>query len=114
MRRAAHSRTRRIAGALALVLGLGVAAPLGADEARPATPNAGLSAAAGRAVAGATRASLALAQAQAPAVDASAPDGHGFFQSTKGKVALVLFAAGMGWTIYSTKKDRDPVKSPIR
>ena len=115
MRQAAHSRTRRIAGALAIVFGLGVAAPSSADETSTATTKQSLSASATRAVAKATPASLALAQdAGAPASDASAPDGRGFFRTTKGKVALALFVAGMGWTIYSTKKDRDPVKSPIR
>ena len=100
-------------GALALVLGLTAAAPLSADDARLAAAHRSLSAAAGAAVARATPASLALAQDSA-AANASAADDRGFFRTRKGKVAVVLFAAGMGWTIYSTKKDRDPVKSPIR
>ena len=37
-----------------------------------------------------------------------------FFGSTRGKVTLVLMAAGTGLTLWSIQHDRKPVKSPIR
>lgn len=37
-----------------------------------------------------------------------------FFKSTRGKVTLVLMAAGTGLTLWSIQHDRKPVKSPIR
>lgn len=46
---------------------------------------------------------------------ASAPSSPGsFFKSTRGKVTLVLMAAGAGLTFWSINHDRKPVKSPIR
>ena len=46
---------------------------------------------------------------------AGAPSSPGsFFKSTRGKVTLVLMAAGAGFTIWSINHDRKPVKSPIR
>ena len=46
---------------------------------------------------------------------AGAPATSGsFFKSTRGKVTLVLMAAGVGLTVWSINHDRKPVKSPIR
>jgi hypothetical protein len=52
-------------------------------------------------------------KAQDPAPSAGGTD-RGFFSTPKGVVAVVLMAAGLGYTVYSIKNDRDPVKSPIR
>jgi hypothetical protein len=70
-----------------------------------------LSAAVARAAAAAPSTALAQASTTAPTTADSA---GGFFSTTKGRVALALFVGGVGWTIYSVKDSRDPVKSPIR
>ena len=49
---------------------------------------------------------------QQPAAAPSTPSS--FFKSTRGKVAIVLMAAGAGLTFWSINHDRKPVKSPIR
>lgn len=54
---------------------------------------------------------LALSAPQA-AAPAPASDDSGFFKTGKGKVAMVLFAAAAGLTVYSKYHDR--VKSGIR
>jgi hypothetical protein len=51
-------------------------------------------------------------QQQPPAGAPSSPGS--FFKSTRGKVTLVLMAAGAGFTFWSINHDRKPVKSPIR
>jgi hypothetical protein len=45
------------------------------------------------------------------AASASSPS---FFKTPKGIAVLVLIAAGVGYTAYSAVHDRQPVKSPIR
>jgi hypothetical protein len=106
-----HARV--LAGALAVVLALTLAAPLAfaAEHANAASP---------RSIAAAANARVealpaeALAQA-APAAPASAPAETGkkaFFKTTKGKVALVLVAATLGMTFYAFSNDR--IKSPGR
>lgn len=51
-------------------------------------------------------------QQQPPAGAPVAPSS--FFKSTRGKITLVLMAAGVGFTVWSIHHDRKPVKSPIR
>lgn len=51
-------------------------------------------------------------QQQPPPAAPVAPSS--FFKSTRGKVTLVLMAAGVGITVWSINHDRKPVKSPIR
>jgi uncharacterized protein HemX len=47
--------------------------------------------------------------------DQPAPASPGtFFKTKKGMLALVLVAAGAGFTVWSINHDRKPVKSPIR
>lgn len=105
--------TRFLAEALALVLGLTLAAPP-ASAAEPAT------AASPRPIAAAASAKVGalpaagLAQA-APAPPAAAPAETGkktFFKTTKGAVALVLIAGTLGYMAYSMSNDR--IKSPAR
>lgn len=109
---------RPVAGALALLMGITfMAPPAAAAEAvaasTPAASKPTISDAAVKATRSVPRAAL-MQTADAPGATQTADTAGGFFGTTKGKVALVLFAAGMGWTLYSTKNDRDPVKSPIR
>lgn len=105
--------TKTVAGALSVLLALAVgAAPLAAAE--PSVPP--------KAPARRTLAAAALASAEAREARAfQAPQGtpqagteepRSFFGSTRGRIALVLLAAGVGWTIYSHSHDR--IKSPIR
>jgi hypothetical protein len=47
--------------------------------------------------------------------DQPAPASPGtFFKTKKGMLALVLVAAGAGFTVWSINHDRKPVKSPVR
>ena len=47
--------------------------------------------------------------------DQPAPASPGaFFGTKKGMLALVLVAAGAGFTVWSINHDRKPVKSPVR
>ncbi len=104
---------RLLAGALAFVLGLTLAAPpaFAAERANATSPRP--IAAAGSAKVGALPAA-GLAQA-APAPPATAPAETGkkpFFKTTKGAVALVLIAGTLGYMAYSMSNDR--IKSPAK
>jgi hypothetical protein len=113
VRRHVKAWSRPLAGILAVLMGSTLAArPADAETSpTPGISNASMAAAVARAAATAPRAALAQG---AGTPSATAETTGGFLGSTKGKVAAVLFVAGVGWTIYSTKKDRDPVRSPIR
>jgi hypothetical protein len=107
------SWVRLVSLGLALIVGLTIMAPpaAAADSGSTATATRpGLSVATSAAVLK-TPKPLFTQQSAPPA---STSSDHGFFGTAKGRIALVLFAAGAGWAIYSTKHDRDPVKSPIR
>lgn len=108
---------RPIAGALALLMGLTFSAPPVAAEAaadsRPVASKPTIADAANKVTRSVPRAAL-MQTTDAPAATDTADSASGFFGTSKGKLALVLFAAGIGWTLYSVKNDRDPVKSPIR
>jgi len=104
---------RFLAGALAVVLGLTLAAPP-VSAAEPATADSP------RPIAAAANAKVralpaeALAQA-APAAPAAAPaetEKRPFFKTTKGAIALVLIAGTLGYTAYSMSSDR--IKSPAK
>jgi hypothetical protein len=109
--------TRTIAAALALVTGFTLtAAPAAAGEAAVAGNAAvaakpSLSASAVKAAEKAPRTALAQAPQAAPA---DAGSDRGFFGSTKGKLAVAVFAGALGWAIYSNSDGREPVKSPVR
>jgi hypothetical protein len=83
--------------------------PVAAAEAQPAAkPVKGLMASAEKAAAAAAvEAAAAPNMAQASGTDLGSSS---FFKTKAGAIALVLVAAGLGYTIYSTSNDR--VKSP--
>lgn len=55
------------------------------------------------------------APARADRQDQPAPASPGtFFKTKKGALALVLVAAGVGFTVWSINHDRKPVRSPVR
>lgn len=100
---------RLLAGVLALIVGLTLAAP----PAFAAGPAPGPIAAAAAAKVETTPVE-ALAQA-APAAPATGPAETGdkpFFKTTKGALALVLLGGALGYTFYSFSNDR--VKSPAK
>lgn len=99
---------RLLAGALALVLGLTLVAPP-AFAAGPA-PRPIADAAAAKVEALPATALTQAAQA-APAATTET-GGKPFFKTTKGAIALVLLAGGLGYMAYSWSNDR--VKSPAR
>jgi hypothetical protein len=105
---------RLLAGALALVIGLTLAAPP-AFTAEPATAAATPRPIAATATAKVEAApAAALAQA-APAAQAAAPAETGskpFFKTTKGAIALALMAGTLGYMAYSMSDDR--IKSPAK
>jgi hypothetical protein len=111
------SWTRPLAGLLAVVVGLTLAAP----PASAADAVAVTQAPARSQLATATAAKLAtlapapgaFAQA-APAADPAPADNRPFFKTTKGVVALVLMVAGAGYVAYRIPKDNEKVHSPIR
>jgi len=108
---------RALAGALAFVFGLAMAAPAAAGPLPPLRTTA--PAAAPLATAAAARVD-ALTPAQlasvAPQTTEAAPStsSPSFFKTGKGVAVLALLAAGVGYTAYSAVHDRKPVKSPIR
>jgi hypothetical protein len=106
-------RARPLAGLLALVVGLVLAAPpVFAAEPTPdpsPTPRPTLAEAAAAAVDALPSGTVAAAAQTAPA-PSPAPEGKSFFKTGKGAVALALLAAGLGYTAYSMSHDR--VKSP--
>ena len=98
---------RLLSAALALLVGLTVAAPpalAGGAQPRP------LSAAAAAKVASIPNAELA--QAAQPAAPAPTPASKPFIKSGKGALAFVLLAGAIGYTAYSLSNDR--VKSPAK
>ncbi|HET7747030.1 MAG TPA: hypothetical protein VFM29_06990 [Vicinamibacteria bacterium] len=118
MRRHLAAWARPLAGLLALLMGLTFSAPPAAAaeaaaSARPVASKPTIADAAAKATRTVPRAAL-MQTTDAPAATETADSASGFFGTTRGKLALVLFAGGIGWTIYSAKNDRDPVKSPIR
>jgi hypothetical protein len=101
---------RLLAGALALVVGLTLAAPP-AFAGGPAPEPRPIAAAATAKVEAMPAATLAQAAQAAPAALTDAGD-KPFFKTTKGVVALALLAGGLGYTVYSFSNDR--VSSPQR
>jgi hypothetical protein len=106
-----------LAGLLAVVVGLTLAAPpasaadAGAVTKAPApSPLATTTAAKLAALAPAPS---AFAQA-APAADPAPADNRPFFKTPKGVAALVLMVAGAAYVAYRIPKDNEKVHSPIR
>jgi len=115
VRRRLTSWARPLAGVLALVVGMTLAAPpASAAEAKASTP-AGTSRLAATTAARLAKLSPApRAFAQAQAAPAAGTDSKSFFSTPTGVAAIVLMVAGAGFAIYSASHDRKPVKSPIR
>ena len=101
---------RLLAGALALVVGLTLVAPP-AFAASPAPDPRPIATAATAKVEAMPAATLAQAAQAAPAAVAETGD-KPFFKTTKGAIALVLLAGGLGYMAYSMSNDR--VSSPGR
>ena len=103
---------RLLAGVLALIVGLTLAAP----PAFAATPAPGpIAAAATAKVAAAPAEALAQAAQAAPAAPATVPAETGdkpFLKTTPGVIALVLLAGTIAYTGYSLSNDR--IKSPAK
>lgn len=117
MTRRLTSWTRPVAGLLAVVVGLTLAAP----PASAADAVAVTKAPAPSQLATTTAAKLAaLAPAPsafaqtAPAADPAPADNRPFFKTPKGVAALVLMVAGAGYVAYRIPKDNEKVHSPIR
>jgi hypothetical protein len=98
--------TRLVAGALALLLGLTLAAPPAANarEAKAPPAKASIAATAAAAVARMDTGAVRLTQ-DPPAPASGSPEGSSFFRSGRGAAVLVLLAAGVGYAIYSTRND---------
>ncbi len=103
-----HARV--LAGALALVLGLTLVAPP-AFAAGPSPAPRPIADAAAAKVEALPATALAQAAQAAPAATTET-GGKPFFKTTKGAIALVLLAGGLGYMAYSWSNDR--VKSPGR
>ena len=117
MTRRLTSWTRPLAGLLAVVVGLTLAAPPASAAAAVAVTKAPAPSPLATTTAAklATLAPAARAFAQAaPAADPAPADNRPFFKTTKGVVALVLMVAGAGYVAYRIPKDNEKVHSPIR
>jgi hypothetical protein len=104
-------KARLLAGTLAVVVGLTLVAPpaFAAPLPAPARP---LAAAATAKVEAMPVATLSPATQSNPAAAVPAKGNKPFFKSTKGIVALVLMAVGVGWV--ATSRSQDAVHSPAR
>ena len=111
-----RSISRTAARVLSVTLALGAAALpcAAADTARAKSPSTLTH------LSSETRRILATPSASRLSAQAKDPGAGGptsastFFHSTRGKVTVVLMAAGAGLAIWSASHDRKPVKSPIR
>jgi hypothetical protein len=111
-----HHRTRWWTNAASCVvsasLALAAISPLAAAEpARPTATAAKPTLAAAALAKAAALEPRALAAPQTTGVTGT-EEARSFFGSARGRIALVLLAAGIGWTVYSHSHDR--IKSPIR
>ena len=111
-----RSMSRTAARVLSITVLLGVAGlPCAAGDTAPPTSPTRLTR-----LSGSTRRMLATTPAARVSTQAKDPGGAGptspstFFHSTRGKVTVVLMAAGAGLAVWSAHHDRQPVKSPIR
>jgi hypothetical protein len=106
-----------LAGLLAVVVGLTLAAPpasaADAVAVTKAPARSQLAATTTAKLATLAPAPSAFAQA-APAANPAPADDRPFFKTTKGVVALVLMVAGAGYVAYRIPKDNEKVHSPIR
>jgi hypothetical protein len=88
---------------------------LASDRAPAGSPSPGsLSTRTATAVAKLRPTHRAFAQAGNAQTDPAGSTGRSFFKSPTGIAAIVIMAAGAGYTLYSVGHDSKPVKSPIR
>ena len=117
MTRRLTSWTRPLAGLLAVVVGLTLAAPPASAADAVAVTKAPapslLATTTATKLAALAPAPSAFAQT-APAADPAPADNRPFFKTTKVVVALVLMVAGPGYVAYRIPKDNEKVHSPIR
>jgi hypothetical protein len=111
------SWTRPLAGLLAVVVGLTLAAPpasaADAGAVTKAPTRSPLAAATAAKLATLAPAPGAFAQA-APAAEPAPADSRPFFKTPTGIAAIVLMVAGAGYVAYRIPKDNGKVHSPIR
>ena len=117
MTRRLTSWTRPLAGLLAVVVGLTLAAPPASAADAVAVTKAPapsqLATTTAAKLAALAPAANAFAQA-APAADPAPADNRPFFKTPKGVAALVLMVAGAAYVAYRIPKDNEKVHSPIR
>lgn len=114
MRRSSLSWARPIAGSLALLMMFAALPAASAAEApRAGAAKASLASAVAAKV-GSLKATPRAFQTATPSDTSTAPDDRSFLSTGRGKVAVALMAAGLGYAAYSAFKDNDPVHSPIR
>lgn len=114
MRRSSLSWAKPVAGALALVIMFAALPAASAAEApRAGTAKASLASAVTAKV-GSLKATPRAFQTATPSDTSAAPDDRSFLSSGRGKIAVTLMAAGLGYAAYSAFKDNDAVHSPIR
>lgn len=107
------NRARPVAGALALVVGLTLAAPpIFAAGSQATIPTQPLVAAAAAKVNSMPVGSLGPAAQAAPTPAAQDTGGKPFLKSTKGILAVLLMATGVTWVAIS--RSQDAVHSPAR
>ena len=117
MTRRLTSWTRPLAGLLAVVVGLTLAAPpasaADAGAVTKAPKRSPLATATAAKLATLAPAPGAFAQA-APAAEPAPADSRPFFKTPTGIAAIVLMVAGAGYVAYRIPKDNEKVHSPIR
>lgn len=101
--------SRWTAAAVVVVVGLAVCAPPVLADTRPATPRHTSLTALSPASLNVLRSATGVRTAQA-----TAPSDENFFKTKRGAAVLALMAAGVAFTVWSARHDREPVKSPIR
>lgn len=103
--------SRWTAIALVLVVGLAVCAPPALADTASSTPHKA-------SLTTLSPASMTLLRSHAEATEraaqASTPSDTSFFKTRRGAAVLALMAAGVAFTVWSARHDREPVKSPIR
>ena len=113
MRRSSYSWAKPVASALALLMMFAALPAASATEApRTGAAKASLASAVAAKV-GALKATPRAFQAATPR-DTNPPDDRSFLSTGRGKFAVVLMTAGLGYAAYSAFKDNDAVHSPIR
>ena len=113
MRRSSLSWAKPVAGALALLMTFAALPAASAAEApRTGAAKASLTSAVAAKVVS-LKATPRAFQTATPR-DTNPPDDRSFLSTGRGRFALALMTAGIGYAAYSAFKDNDAVHSPIR